>query len=554
MRRGYHREVEARTDARGLWSFVPRFDDPIPLEMYRVSGKIRAGALVILMLLNLSTLLTPEELGYDADFNVRWHLVNTPLIAVDLVLGLLIWKGSFGITALHRMTIACLLLEAASTLLGIWAWGTVGSQMVVFGYALVLVYRATFGFQAGAIAFAVILVGHWGIALAEIGGYLTPQPIFRGAPSPHYATTNGHLGVMVTQSIMLVIIFTVSNWMVARLRHKERTIRFLRESLAVSEQGKIGRHTGRTLRDTYVVGSLIGVGGMGEVYRGHHRRTRRPLALKMLHPHLVDDATLLARFRREAEVTGRLGNPHIVQILDVDRDDDTPFMALELLDGEHLGDRLARDGQLALDEVVEIIRQLASGLSVAHAAGIVHRDLKPENVFLCRGSRLQLKILDFGISKIRNDVTAITQDATLLGTPDFMSPEQARGEIDAIDARSDVFALAGIAYLAITGRRPFAASSVPALLRRICDEEPLPPERLRPDLPAATATVLALGLAKRASERFADATAFSSALAASVSGDLDPALARRAAELYRGPVASVTDSSAISVADTDHAV
>jgi serine/threonine-protein kinase len=522
--------------------------------MYRMSGKIRAGALIVLIVLNGATLFAADRLDYDEDFNRQWQLATMPMRVADLVLGILIWKGNFSITALHRMTIACLLVESAMTLLGIWAFGTVGSQMVVFGYALVLVYRATFGFEAGTLAFGLMLVGHWGIALAEITGYLPAQPMFAAGPAPHFATANAHAGAMMVQSVSLVVIYMVSNWMVARLRHKERTIRFLRESLAASEQGKVGRHTGRTLCDTYVVGSLIGVGGMGEVYRGHHRRTRRALALKLLHPHLVDDNTLLARFRREAEVTGRLGNAHIVEIVDVDRDEDTPFMALELLDGEHLGDRLGREGQLPLAEVVDIIGQLADGLTVAHRAGIVHRDLKPENIFVCRGPRLHVKILDFGISKIRSDATAITQDATLLGTPDFMSPEQARGEIDAIDARSDVFALAGIAYTAVTGRRPFAASSVPALLRRICDEEPVPPERLRPDLPAAVSAVLAIGLAKRAAERFADAAGFAAAFAAAAAGSLEPALVRRAESLHRGAVASITESPAVSTADTDHAV
>src|SRR4029078_3904377 len=152
----------------------------------------------------------------------------------------------------------------------------------------------------------------------------------------------------------------VANWAVARMRHKDIAIRILRESLYATERGRVGRHTGPTLRDTYSVGAprhaaralrdtdavgpLLGSGGMGEVYAGTHLRTRRKVAIKMLHPHLIADPTVLTRFKREAEVTGKLGSEHIVSVIDINEDDGQPFLVLEYMAGESLAARIAAKG------------------------------------------------------------------------------------------------------------------------------------------------------------------------------------------------------------------
>jgi eukaryotic-like serine/threonine-protein kinase len=326
---------------------------------------------------------------------------------------------------------------------------------------------------------------------------------------------------------------------VARLPHKDRAIRILRETLAASGSVDVGRHTGRTLGDRYIVGSLLGAGGMGEVYRGQHRRTGRPVAIKILHPHLVENDTLLARFGREAQITGRLGSDHIVEILDIDEDDGQPFLVLELLEGEDLAACIGREGAQPLAVVTEWIAQIAAGLEVAHRAGVIHRDLKPGNVFLCRrAGKPVVKVLDFGISKIQADVTAVTQELALIGTPSFMAPEQATGQATEVGTRTDIFALGGIAYFALTGERPFQASSVPALLRRICDEEPVPVTELRPELGPAVADVLAVALAKYPEQRYASVTEFAAALRQAAAGESVDALAARAAAIHRGAAAS----------------
>lgn len=339
---------------------------------------------------------------------------------------------------------------------------------------------------------------------------------------------------MIGNTVMWSVTFLLANWTVARLRHKDLAIRLLHESLAAVDPLRVGRHTGRTLSDSFVVGEVIGAGGMGEVYRGHHRRTQRPLAIKMLHPHLVRDSTVLSRFQREAEITGRLGSQHIVAVLDVGQDDGQPFMVLEFLEGENLSELVSRRGRLPAAEVAALIDQAAAGLGVAHLAGVVHRDLKPENLFLSpspSGGTL-LKILDFGLSKIVGQAAELTQEVALLGTPSFMSPEQARGLMRELDGRTDVFALGGITYFALTGRDPFTAESIPALLLQICEEESLPVGELVPDLPAGVGDVLAL--AKRRGERYATANEFAEDLRAAIEGRLDPRVSARAHARHAG--------------------
>jgi serine/threonine-protein kinase len=242
---------------------------------------------------------------------------------------------------------------------------------------------------------------------------------------------------------------------------------------------------------------------------------------------------VLTRFRREAEVTGQLGSEHIVGVIDVDEADGHPFLVLELMEGESLAARIAARGALPFVDVAEIVEQISRGLDVAHRAGVIHRDLKPENLFLCpkRTGGFTVKILDFGVSKIGGNATAITREVAILGTPDFMSPEQAEGRADSVGASSDVFALGGVTYTMLTGKRPFESDSVPAVLRRICDDEPRPAAGLRADLPAAVSPVIAIAIAKDPDARYATASEFAKDLRAALEGVSDPAVADRAQHL-----------------------
>jgi len=270
---------------------------------------------------------------------------------------------------------------------------------------------------------------------------------------------------------------------------------------------------GTVLRETYEVTGLIGKGGMGAVWAARHLRLPKKVAVKVLLGSVQADSEAYQRFRREAEVASRLGHPNIVEVLDFDSlPSGTPFLVLELLEGESLARRIAR-GALPLAETVAIARQIASALHAAHRESVIHRDLKPENIYLCPVAldgvvTDHVKVLDFGISKIHGSQTIKTQESMILGTPQYMAPEQATGRNDAIDARTDEFALAAMVYEMLAGRPPFAGSNVAEVLFKVVYEAPPPLHEAVPGLPAHVLAAVERALAKKPEERFPDVSGF----------------------------------------------
>jgi serine/threonine-protein kinase len=257
---------------------------------------------------------------------------------------------------------------------------------------------------------------------------------------------------------------------------------------------------------------MIGEGGMGMVYEATHERLAGRYAIKMLLQSLSHDPDALARFEREARVTSLLQHPNIVQVMDFNKTDDgTEYLVMEYLQGESLASRLAREGCLSVEAVVGIVEQLAAGLVAAHRLGIVHRDLKPDNVFLIpvEGRSAELvKILDFGISKARDIAHGPDGPVSaLIGTPQYMSPEQCKGVLGDVDAATDQFALAAITFEMLTGTTPFGGESVGKILSRVLYEEPIGiAGNLEVD------GVVRRGLSKSSGERFESVTAFADAL------------------------------------------
>ncbi|HSP80598.1 MAG TPA: protein kinase, partial [Myxococcaceae bacterium] len=277
---------------------------------------------------------------------------------------------------------------------------------------------------------------------------------------------------------------------------------------------------GTVLQDTYELTSLVGQGGMGAVFLARHRRLPgRQVAIKLLHSSFSREPELFARFRREAEIASQLGHPHIVEVLDFDvLPDGTPFLVMEYLRGESLEARLRR-GALPVAEALSIARQMGSALLAAHRAGVIHRDLKPANVFLVppdvgglAGERV--KLLDFGISKIADSQTVQTQEAVLIGTPQYMSPEQAQGRNSEVDARTDIFALGCIVYEMLSGVSPFGGSggSIVQIIYRIVHEPPEPLASRCPGLPTHIVAAVERALAKEPGARFPDVASFISEL------------------------------------------
>ena len=273
---------------------------------------------------------------------------------------------------------------------------------------------------------------------------------------------------------------------------------------------------GQVLHETYRVTRLIAAGGMGIVFEAEHvRLSRKKFAVKVLHPSVVEDPAAYVRFQREAEIVSGLGHPHIIFVSDFNElDSGQPYLVMELLEGEDLKRRLRSNGPLPPPQVVQVMEQTASALQVAHDKGIIHRDLKPGNIFLVDnpGDELRVKLLDFGISKIRHSKSGVTEDLTLLGTPFYMAPEQAEGEISDIDHRTDIFSLGTIAYLALSGKLPFEAPTTPGVLFKVCYQEPKPITELMPEMPESLHHVISRALSKSKTDRYQRAEDFSTDL------------------------------------------
>jgi serine/threonine-protein kinase len=274
---------------------------------------------------------------------------------------------------------------------------------------------------------------------------------------------------------------------------------------------------GSVIADTYTLEALLGRGGMGAVFLASHKRLAgKRVAIKILHTEL-DDADVVARFKREAEIAARLNHPNIVGVIDYNvAPDGMPYLVLDYLEGETLAQRIAR-GPMPTSQVLSIARQIGSALAAAHRAGIVHRDLKPQNVFLVPtevdGRHVEIaKVLDFGISKILGSQTVKTQDSTLLGTPQYMAPEQATGQHANVDERTDVFALGAIVYEMLCGRPAFSGASIPEVVFKVVYEEPPALAPQVPSLSPAIAGAVARAMAKSSDQRFASVTDFVEAL------------------------------------------
>ena len=277
---------------------------------------------------------------------------------------------------------------------------------------------------------------------------------------------------------------------------------------------------GQVIDGKYRIVQLLGKGGMGSVYAGEHLIIGRRVAVKVLHSGVGSDAEAVARFEREAQAAGRIGNDHILEILDFGSlPDGSRYMVCEYLDGETLASRIQREQRIQPPALVTIARQLLNGLDSAHAAGVVHRDLKPENVFLLRhkaGWADFVKIIDFGVSKFQpltaSEGMRMTATGMVMGTPCYLSPEQARGSRD-VDQRSDIYAVGVMLYEAVTGRLPFDAENFNDLLFKIVLETPPAAHEVLPDLDRDFSRIIAKAMARDAGERFQSAAEFADTLA-----------------------------------------
>jgi serine/threonine protein kinase len=249
------------------------------------------------------------------------------------------------------------------------------------------------------------------------------------------------------------------------------------------------------------------------------------VAVKVLAQHLAKDAHALARFNREAEIISQLQHPNVVQVTDFDTTEaGEPYLVMELLSGESLATRLERERCLPVPDAMRIAHQVSAGLAAAHSANIVHRDLKPANIFLTQvaDQGVLVRLLDFGISKRAGGAKGLTGEYDILGTPDYMAPEQALGKTAQVDHRGDQYALAVITFEMLAGRTPFAGTDVMDVLRQVIGTEAPALDQLAPHVPRDVSDVLHRALSKDPEQRFPSITDFAAALLRAAGTSLIP--------------------------------
>jgi serine/threonine-protein kinase len=305
------------------------------------------------------------------------------------------------------------------------------------------------------------------------------------------------------------------------------------------------QRVGSTLKDKWKLDALLGVGGMAAVYRATHRN-RKTAAIKMLHAEYSANPEMRARFLREGYLANSVGHPAVVSVHDDDiAEDGSAFLVMDLLEGESVDERSQRKGGcLPLSEVLSVADQLLEVLVVAHEKDIVHRDIKPDNLFLTNDGTL--RVLDFGIARVRElgSPSSTTQEGSLLGTPSFMAPEQARGRWSDVDSRTDLWAVAATMFYLLSGRPVHDAETPNEVIALAITQRPPQVATLLPELPACVAKVIDRGLSYEKEARFQDAR------------EMREAVWKAHAEITGGasarpPMLSIADG-VIRVSETDH--
>jgi serine/threonine protein kinase len=278
--------------------------------------------------------------------------------------------------------------------------------------------------------------------------------------------------------------------------------------------------TGQVLDRRYHIVKKVGEGGMSYVYLAHDVSTQTRYAIKILSPALSKEENAMARLRREAALGIRLAHPNVCHIVRMgETEDGLVYVVMPYVEGEILSDRNYRVGRTSLTDTAKFITEIADGLHVAHQLGIVHRDLKPENIMVCKkpdGTEYAV-VMDFGLAKERKaggELQKLTATGIILGTPEFMSPEQLRGK--PLDPRTDIYSLSLMTYEMLTGKLPFEGNNQQAMMIARLRNDPIPARTRRADLPEAVDRVLLKGMAREASERYSTAPEFAAAFRASI--------------------------------------
>jgi len=512
-----------------------------------------------------STLVTPEQAAHAVEAHrMRDFMIGSAAISLVAALVVLQLGGdpfaarvhaivlavsavtSAGYAALFgtaqrfrpRLALGLILGQVVVTLTGYYFWGAFSAYAAVVPLTIYLASSVASARQA-----------RWGATFA-----ILVQTVFGLALALHWVEPRGLVepvrGGLATQLVGLVLVQVMSIAAAVGGRHTRREMhRILDEhhdalrdlaqrdaQLAEARAdaiaarraggGGAGRFTDQNI-DGFQLGEVLGRGAMGEVYAA--TRGGEPCAVKLLAPHLLRNEAAYDRFQRESAILVSLRSPHVVRTLAVSRSDAAiPYLAMERLEGQDLAELVKERALRAPAAVVEVIKQVAAGLDAAHDAGVSHRDLKLQNIFGTGTETARTwKLLDFGASKWSDGDGSLTKD-NIVGTPGYMSPEQALGE--AIDHRSDIYALGVIAYRLVTGVPPVVPGEIPSMLHEVVYRMPVQPSRLAEVSPQVEA-VIAIAMAKLPADRFATAGELAAAFEAAVGARLAPELGHRAARI-----------------------
>ncbi len=363
-----------------------------------------------------------------------------------------------------------------------------------------------------------------------------PEPGIVGAGN--LSTRDQIIAQALVQSVLLgtfVIARASRRSSLAALDELQRAVRAVAQREALLEEAReelrraVGSGRGRFTDQTighYKLGDLIGRGAMGEVYEGIDERTSQPVAVKMLSQASLGNPQHIERFLRELRTAATISSPNVVRVLEVG-EMPLPHLVMERLRGRDLGAMLRAKKSMSHDRVLDLVVQVGAGITAAGAAGIIHRDLKPQNLFL---NGTTWKVLDFGVSRLADASDTLTA-GHIVGTPAYMAPEQAAG--GTVDHRTDLYALAAIAYRVLTGHPPYSGGEIAQTLYRVVHTAPRRPTSLAV-IPADIDLVLAIGLAKDRADRFATAAELAEALGAAFAGALDEVLISRGQKLVAG--------------------